>query len=104
MLIAWRRDTQIDWRQALPQQGTAGAGHWPTWLPRLLSGGSSCEWASWFRARHDGSSWSRVPWDFDQTGCLMDPTALLNELRLFWERLGYSVLTEGQNSFTLVQS
>ena len=39
--------------------------------------------------------------DFDQTGWLMDHTALLNELRLFWERRGYSVLTEGQNSFTV---
>ena len=64
----------------------------------------SCEWASWFRAQHEGSSWSRVPSDFEQTGWLMDHTGLLNELRLFWERWGYSVLTEGQNSFTLVQS
>ena len=42
-----------------------------------------------------------MPSDFDQTGCLMVHTALLNELRLFWERRGYSVLTEGQNSFTV---
>ncbi len=26
---------------------------WVTWLPRLLSGESSCEWASWFKAQHN---------------------------------------------------
>ena len=24
----------------------------PTWLPRLLTGENSCEWAVWFKARH----------------------------------------------------
>ena len=41
---------------------------WVTWLPRLLSEESSCEWASWFKAQHEGWSWSRVPSDFDQAG------------------------------------
>ena len=70
-------------------------------LPRLLSGESSCEWASWFKAQHEGWSWSRMPSDFDQAGWLMDHTALLNQQRQRWEELGYTVLTEGQNSFTL---
>ena len=74
---------------------------WVTWLPRLLSGESSCEWAAWFKAQHEGSSWTRAPSDFDQAGWLMDHTALLNEQREVWEKQGCSVLTEAQNSFTL---
>ena len=74
---------------------------WVTWLPRLLSGESSCEWASWFKAQHEGWSWSRMPSDLDQSGWLLNHTALLNEQRESWELQGYSVLTEGQNSFNL---
>ena len=74
---------------------------WVTWLPRLLSGESSCEWAAWFKAQHEGSSWTRAPSDFDQAGWLMDHTSLLNEQREAWEKQGCSVLTEAQNSFTL---
>ena len=29
---------------------------WVPWLPRLLSDESSCEWASWFKAQHEGDS------------------------------------------------
>ena len=64
-------------------------------------GESSCEWAAWFKAQHEGSSWARAPADFDQAGWLMDHTALLNEQREVWEKQGCSVLTEAQNSFTL---
>ena len=74
---------------------------WVTWLPRLLSGESSCEWAAWFKAQHEGSSWARAPSGFDQAGWLMDHTALLNQQRQKWEQQGYTVLTEGQNSFNL---
>ena len=74
---------------------------WVKWIPRLLSGGSSCEWSSWFKAQHEGWSWSRMPSDFDQTDWLLNHTALLNEQRERWEQQGYSVLTEGQNSFNL---
>ena len=80
---------------------TDGPYVWVTWLPRLISGESSCEWASWFKAQHEGWSWSRMPSDFDQTGWLLNHTALLNEQRERWEQQGYSVLTEGQNSFNL---
>ncbi|MYC38261.1 MAG: PD-(D/E)XK nuclease family protein [Chloroflexi bacterium] len=74
---------------------------WATWLPRLLSGESSCEWAGWFKARHDGGSWVKRPSDFDQTQWLLNHTALLNEQRREWEGRGYEVFTEGQNSFNL---
>ena len=74
---------------------------WVTWLSRLLSGESSCEWASWFKAQHEGRSWSRMPSDFDQAGWLMNHTTLLNQQRQRWEEQDYTVLTESQNSFNL---
>ena len=80
---------------------TNGPYVWVTWLPRLLSGESFCEWATWFKAQHEGWSWSRMPSDFDQAGWLLNHTALLNEQRERWEQQGYTVLTEGQNSFNL---
>ena len=42
-----------------------------------------------------------MPSDFDQTGWLLNHTALLNEQRQRWEQQGNTVLTEGQNSFNL---
>ncbi len=74
---------------------------WVTWLPRLLSGQTSCEWASWFKAQHYSDSWIRMPSDFDLTKWLTNHTALLNESRGTWERKGCSVLTEAQNHFNL---
>ena len=85
----------------MAQFRTTGPYIWVTWLPRLLTGESSCEWASWFKAQHDGNSWPKMPSDFDLTQWLTDHTALLNESRATWERQGYSVLTEDQNHFTL---
>ena len=55
---------------------------WATWLPRLLTGENSCEWAVWFKAHHQ--NWSRQPSDFDQAQWLLDHTALLNERRANW--------------------
>ena len=74
---------------------------WVTWLTRLLAGEASCEWAAWFRAQHEGWSWSRTPSDFDQSQWLMNHTAQLNQRREEWERQGYTVFTEGQNGFNL---
>ena len=74
---------------------------WTTTLSKLLTGESSCEWAAWFKARHDGGSWAKQPSDFDQTQWLLNHTALLNERRREWEERGYNVLTESQNSFNL---
>ncbi len=74
---------------------------WVTWLPKLLSGLNSCEWASWFKAQHYSDSWARMPSDFDLSKWLTAHTALLNESRVTWERNGYSALTEGQNHFNL---
>ena len=74
---------------------------WVTWLTKLLAGEASCEWASWFKTQHEGSSWSRVPSDFDQTQWVINHTAQLNRCREEWERRGYTAFTEGQNGFNL---
>ena len=72
---------------------------WATWLPRLLTGERSCEWAIWFKARHQG--WNRKPSDFNQADWLARHTALLNEHRDRWIQSGYNVRVENQNAFQL---
>ena len=72
---------------------------WATWLPRLLTGENSCEWAIWFKAHyHD---WTRQPSNFDQAQWLLDHTALVNERIRNWEVGGYNVDIEAQNRFEL---
>ena len=74
---------------------------WATWLPRLLTGENSCEWAIWFKAHYAG--WTRQPSDFDQAQWLMRHTALLNQQRQEREsdRDRNHVQVEGQNAFQL---
>ena len=72
---------------------------WATWLPRLLTGDSSCEWATWFRAHHQ--HWTRQPSDFNQSQWLLQHTTLLNEQKAQWEARGYDMSVEGQNTFRL---
>ena len=72
---------------------------WTTWLPRLLTGENSCEWAVWFKAHYQ--DWTRRPSDFDQAKWPLDHTALLNQLIVNWEVSGFHVDIEAQNSFQL---
>ena len=72
---------------------------WATWLPRLLTGENSCEWAIWFKAHY--VEWTRQPSDFDQAEWLMRHTALLNQQRREWEACGHNVSVEAQNAFRL---
>ena len=72
---------------------------WATWLPRLLTGENSCEWAIWFKAHYQ--DWERQPSDFNQAQWLMRHTALLNQQRQQWEDDGHTVHVEGQNAFRL---
>ena len=74
---------------------------WVTWLTKLLAGENSCEWASWFRARHESGSWEQVPGDLDRAGWQMAHTAMVNDSREHWEALGCTVFTERQNEFRL---
>ena len=72
---------------------------WAAWLPRLLTGENSCEWAVWFKAHH--WNWTRTPSGFNQAEWLLNHTALLNKRKAEWELSHYSVAIEGQNSFQL---
>lgn len=72
---------------------------WITWLPRLLTGENSCEWAVWFKAHH--RDWTRRPSDFDQAQWLLDHTALVNERIRNWEIGGFEVDVERGNAFAL---
>ena len=72
---------------------------WPTWLPKLLTGDNSCEWAVWLKAHYQ--DWARMPSDFNQADWLLKHTALLNEQKAKWEERGYDVHVEGQNAFRL---
>ena len=54
---------------------------WVTWLSKLLAGDNSCEWASWFRAQHEGWSYEKTPSTFDQATWQMEHTELLNRVR-----------------------
>ena len=72
---------------------------WATWLPRLLTGENSCEWAIWFKAHY--VEWTKQPSDFDQAQWLLAHTALVNERIRNWEVGGYDVDVERQNAFAL---
>ena len=74
---------------------------WVTWLTKLMVGEQSCEWAAWFRSQHEGRSWRKEPDSFRQAGWMVAHTDAINEARDQWESRGYTVLTEGQNSFIL---
>ena len=72
---------------------------WTTWLPRLLTGEDSCEWAIWFKAHHQ--NWAKAPSDFNQAEWVLNHTSLLNEKKSQWEARRQHVYFEGQNSFRL---
>ena len=73
---------------------------WATWLPRLLTGESHCEWAVWFKAHHQ--NWNRQPSDFNQADWLARHTALLADQRQQWaDRGNYDIRIENQNAFRL---
>ena len=73
---------------------------WVTWLAKILAGDSSCEWAAWFRARHDPNSWQRVSkpsldaWHIRHA-------ALLSQIQDEWRQRKFSLWLEGQNYFKL---
>ena len=72
---------------------------WATWLPRLLTGENSCEWAVWFKAHYQ--DWTRTPSEFNHAEWMLNHTALLNKRKANWMHGGFDVNIEGQNSFAL---
>ena len=102
-------DTEINWTKEHQHQPTsseqtlAQRREHPyicaTWLPKLLTGENSCEWAVWFKAHHQ--DWTRTPSEFNQAEWMLNRTSLLNEQKTQWEARGQDVYVEGQNSFRL---
>ncbi len=79
----------------------AGPYVWISWISKLLVGENSCEWGAWFKAQHEGSSWDKVPSDFDQVQWLLKHVELVEQTRRYYERQGYLVTLDSQNSFVL---
>ena len=102
-------DTEINWTKEHRHQPTsseqtlAQRREHPylcaTWLPRLLTGENSCEWAVWFKAHHQ--DWTRTPSEFNHAQWMLNHTALLNKRTADWKHGGFDVNIEGQNSFQL---
>ena len=102
-------DTEINWTKEHRHQPTSSEQTlaqrrehpyiWATWLPRLLTGENSCEWAIWFKAHH--RNWTRTPSQFNQAQWMLNHTALLNERITNWEVGGFDVDVEAQHRFEL---
>ena len=100
-------DTEINWTKEHRHQPTsseqtlAQRREHPylcaTWLPRLLTGENSCEWAIWFKAHYHG--WTSTPTEFDHAQWLMLHTELIHDQRSQWEDRGYAVSVEDQTAF-----
>ena len=74
---------------------------WVSWISKLLVGEVSCQWGTWFRAQHEGSSWEKVPSDFDHVRWLIKHSELVEQTRRYYERQGCQVSVDSQNAFTL---
>lgn len=72
---------------------------WTTWLTKLLTGESSCEWAAWFKAHHQG--YAKQPNDLNLAQWQIEHTALLTETRHRFLESGYTAHVEAQNAFRL---
>ncbi len=66
-----------------------------------MSGANRCDWASWFKAQHTGSSWTHAPVTFDHTKWALEHTALLRAEQRRLEAEGAIVRSEQQNRFRL---
>ena len=71
---------------------------WVTWISKLLSGESQCEWAAWFRShyKHD-----KLPSNFDLAKWTTEHNEMLHKRRDKLEAEGFNVYTEDQNSFKM---
>ena len=72
---------------------------WTTWLTKLLTGESSCEWAAWFKAHHQG--YAKQTNDLNLAQWQIEHTALLADTRQKFLNSGYTVHVEAQNAFRL---
>lgn len=69
-----------------------------TWLARLMSAESACQWSIWFKTRYD---YTRRPSDFDLVAWIADHTRMVNEFAKRRLALGEKCFTEAQNGFRI---
>ena len=74
---------------------------WVTWLSKLMAGDTSCEWASWFKVRHESRSYRKTPSTFDEAVWRLEHTAQLGRLRERLDASGKTLSVENQNRFAL---
>ena len=72
---------------------------WTTWLTKLLTGESSCEWAAWFKAHHQ--AYAKQPSDFNLAHWQIEHTALLAETKSKFLGSARTAHVEAQNAFRL---
>lgn len=72
---------------------------WVTWLSKLISGESQCEWAAWFKAHFKSEKSSSS--NFDLVKWTINHNKLLHKRRDELEQQSYKVQIEDQNSFRL---
>lgn len=72
---------------------------WVTWLTKLMSGESQCQWSSWFRAHY---KCDKLPSDFNMTQWQSEHNELLHQRVAELEAEGFTVYIEDENSFTLI--
>jgi hypothetical protein len=73
---------------------------WVTWLTKLLSGESQCEWSAWFRAHH--KEYDRLPTDLDVAAWTLEHGQLVRTRREQLLAEGYEVFVEDDNAFKRV--
>lgn len=73
---------------------------WATWLTKLLSGESQCEWSAWFRAHH--KDYDRLPTSLDVAAWTLEHGELVRARRDQLLAQGYDVTVEDDNAFRRV--
>src|ERR1051326_3050437 len=70
-----------------------------TWLPKLLAGLSSCEWAAWFKAHY--TDYVKINSDFDFAKWRSEHHKLLRQVQTELFNYRGTILLEDQCSFRL---
>ena len=65
---------------------------WTMWLPKLLVGEDSCEWAVWFKANHE--QYDKVPSTYDQAAWQLQHKSKLIQVQEELENTGYTIFIE----------
>jgi CRISPR/Cas system-associated exonuclease Cas4 (RecB family) len=70
---------------------------WVTWLPKLMTGETNCQWASWFKSHYSG--YDKAPTDFQLSVWQAEHNKCLSQLVEERTALNESIMKERQNRF-----